>query len=33
MRLLVAEDDALLGEGIQAAFKMAGFAVDWVQDG
>ena len=33
MRLLVAEDDALLGEGIQAAFKIAGYAVDWVQDG
>ncbi len=33
MRLLVAEDDPLLGEGIQSALKMAGYVVDWVRDG
>ena len=33
MRLLLAEDDALLGEGIQAGLKMAGYVVDWVRDG
>lgn len=33
MRLLIAEDDALLGDGIQAALKMAGYVVDWARDG
>lgn len=33
MRLLVVEDDALLGDAIQAGLKQAGFAVDWVRDG
>ncbi len=33
MRLLLVEDDALLGDGIQAGLKLAGFAVDWVRDG
>ena len=33
MRLLLAEDDLMLGEGIQAALKMSGYAVDWVRDG
>jgi DNA-binding response OmpR family regulator len=33
MRLLLVEDDALLGDGIKAGLKQAGFAVDWVQDG
>lgn len=33
MRLLLAEDDLLLGEGIQIALKLAGYTVDWVQDG
>lgn len=33
MRLLLAEDDALLGEGIQTGLKMAGYVVDWVRDG
>jgi DNA-binding response OmpR family regulator len=27
------EDDALLGDGVRAGLKQAGFAVDWVQDG
>lgn len=33
MRVLLVEDDALLGDGIRAGLKQAGFAVDWVQDG
>jgi two-component system OmpR family response regulator/two-component system response regulator QseB len=33
MRILLIEDDRLLGDGIQAGLKQAGFAVDWVQDG
>jgi two-component system OmpR family response regulator/two-component system response regulator QseB len=33
MRILVVEDDALLGDGIQAGLKQQGFGVDWVRDG
>ena len=33
MRILLVEDDKLLGDGIQAGLMQAGFAVDWVQDG
>jgi len=33
MRILVVEDDALLGDAIQAGLKQAGYAVDWLQDG
>ena len=33
MRLLLVEDDALLGDGIQAGLRLAGYAVDWVRDG
>lgn len=33
MRILLAEDDALLGDGIRAGLKLANYAVDWVQDG
>ncbi len=33
MRLLLAEDDALLGDGLQAGLRQAGFQVDWVRDG
>lgn len=33
MRLLLVEDDPLLGNGIRAGLKQAGYAVDWVQDG
>ncbi len=33
MRILLVEDDTLLGDGIKAGLKQAGFAVDWVQDG
>lgn len=33
MRLLIAEDDMLLGEGLRAALGKAGFTVTWVRDG
>jgi two-component system response regulator QseB len=33
MRLLLVEDDALLGDGIRAGLVQAGYAVDWVRDG
>jgi DNA-binding response OmpR family regulator len=33
MRVLLVEDDALLGDGIRVGLKQAGFAVDWAQDG
>ena len=33
MRILVAEDDQLLGEGIQAGLGLAGYVVDWARDG
>jgi DNA-binding response OmpR family regulator len=33
MRVLLVEDDALLGDGLRAGLAQAGFAVDWVQDG
>ena len=33
MRVLVIEDDVLLGDAIQAGLKRAGYAVDWMKDG
>lgn len=33
MRILLIEDDKLLGDGIQVGLTQAGFALDWVQDG
>jgi two-component system OmpR family response regulator/two-component system response regulator QseB len=33
MRVLVVEDDALLGDAIQAGLTQAGYAVDWMKDG
>ena len=33
MRVLVVEDDPLLGRGVQAGLEQAGFAADWVRDG
>jgi two-component system OmpR family response regulator/two-component system response regulator QseB len=33
MRILVVEDDVLLGDGIQAGLRQQGFTVDWVRDG
>jgi len=33
MRILVVEDDSLLGDGIQAGLRQAGYSADWVRDG
>lgn len=33
MRVLVVEDDVLLGDAIQAGLKQSGYAVDWMKDG
>lgn len=33
MRLLLVEDDTLLGDGIRAGLAQDGYAVDWVEDG
>ena len=33
MRILLAEDDELLGSGIRAGLTQQGFHVDWVRDG
>lgn len=33
MRILLAEDDALLGDGLKAGLIQRGFQVDWVRDG
>jgi two-component system response regulator QseB len=33
MRLLLAEDDAMIGEAVRSGLHRQGFAVDWVTDG
>jgi len=33
MRILLAEDDPLLGDGLRARLRQLGFIVDWVKDG
>jgi DNA-binding response OmpR family regulator len=33
MRVLLAEDDPLLGDGLRAGLRQLGFLVDWVRDG
>jgi two-component system OmpR family response regulator/two-component system response regulator QseB len=33
MRILLAEDDPLLGDGLRAGLRAQGFLVDWVRDG
>jgi two-component system response regulator QseB len=33
MRLLVVEDDRMIGESVRAALRQDGYAVDWVRDG
>ena len=33
MRVLLAEDDDLLGDGLKAGLKQEGYTVDWVKDG
>ncbi|GAB4396197.1 MAG: two-component system response regulator PrmA [Rhodoferax sp.] len=33
MRILLAEDDPMLGDGLRAGLRQQGFSVDWVRDG
>ncbi|MEO6660507.1 MAG: response regulator [Burkholderiaceae bacterium] len=33
MRLLLVEDDTMIGDGLQQGLRRAGYAVDWVTDG
>ncbi len=33
MRILLVEDDSLLGDGVRAGLRLADYAVDWVRDG
>ena len=33
MRLLVVEDDAMIGNGIRTGLRLEGYTVDWVRDG
>ena len=33
MRILLAEDDAILGDGLRTGLRQLGFRVDWVRDG
>ena len=33
MRLLLVEDDAMIGESIRKGLRQEGFVIDWVQDG
>jgi DNA-binding response OmpR family regulator len=33
MRLLLVEDDLMIGESLRRALRQAGYAVDWVRDG
>lgn len=33
MRILLAEDDPMLGDGLRAGLRQQGFLVDWVRDG
>ncbi|SPD69068.1 DNA-binding response regulator in two-component regulatory system with QseC (plasmid) [Cupriavidus taiwanensis] len=33
MRVLLVEDDAMIGESVKLALRQEGFAVDWVRDG
>ncbi len=33
MKLLLAEDDPMIGAGVERGLRLAGFAVDWVRDG
>ena len=33
MRILLVEDDPLLGDGVRAGLRLADYAVDWVRDG
>lgn len=33
MRILLVEDDRMIGEGLQKALRQSGFSVNWIEDG
>ena len=33
MRVLLVEDDVMVGEAVRKGLRQDGFAIDWVQDG
>ena len=33
MRILIAEDDPVLADGLRRTLRQSGFAVDWAKDG
>ncbi|MGL5321298.1 MAG: DNA-binding response regulator, partial [Aeromonas veronii] len=33
MRILLVEDDVMLGDGMQDALRHSGYTVDWLQQG
>ncbi|MGH1404009.1 MAG: response regulator [Alphaproteobacteria bacterium] len=33
MKILLVEDDIMIGQGLQKALRQSGYSVDWVQDG
>ena len=33
MRVLLVEDDELLGDGVAAGLKQYGYTIDWLKDG
>ena len=33
MRILLVEDDLLLGDGVETGLRQTGFTVDWIKDG
>ena len=33
MRVLLVEDDGMIGRGLQTALRQVGFAIDWIRDG
>ena len=33
MRVLLVEDDSMIGESVKKGLRQDGFAVDWVEDG
>ena len=33
MRILIAEDDSVLADGLQRTMRKSGYAVDWVKNG
>jgi DNA-binding response OmpR family regulator len=33
MRVLLVEDDLMIGQGLQTAVRQAGYAIDWMRDG